>query len=66
MAEKIAENAPLAVQASLRLASRAFSDEDETIWKDSVKELLGVLSSEDAKEGPQAFIEKREPRWKGR
>jgi len=66
LAEKIAENAPLAVQASLRLASRAFSDEDETIWKDSVKELLGVLSSEDAKEGPQAFIEKREPRWKGR
>ena len=25
-----------------------------------------VLNSEDAREGPRAFAEKREPRWQGR
>jgi crotonobetainyl-CoA hydratase len=66
LAESIAKNAPLAVQASLQLASRSFSGDEPQIWNDSFDEFLRILQSEDAQEGPLAFIEKREPKWKGR
>lgn len=66
LAEKIAENAPLAVQASRNLASRAFSDEEETLWNDGFTAMIENMMTEDAKEGPLAFIEKRAPRWKAK
>jgi enoyl-CoA hydratase len=66
LAESIAKNAPLAVQASLQLASRSFSGDEPQIWSDSFDEFLRILQSEDAQEGPLAFIEKREPKWKAR
>lgn len=66
LAERISANAPLAVQASRRVAARAFMDDDETLWKNSGKEFVGVAQTEDFKEGPLAFIEKRAPNWKGK
>jgi crotonobetainyl-CoA hydratase len=69
LAEKIAGNAPLSVQASKRLALRivdgAFADEPED-WQRSAAEMRTLAKSEDAREGPRAFAEKRAPQWKAR
>jgi enoyl-CoA hydratase len=66
LAEKIASNAPLAVQASRALAARAFSADEATLWREGFEAFQRNMQSEDAKEGPQAFIEKRAPSWKAR
>ncbi|MFT5011755.1 MAG: enoyl-CoA hydratase [Patiriisocius sp.] len=66
LADRISANAPLAVQASRRVASKAFMDDDATLWKNSGKEFVGIAQTEDFREGPLAFIEKRAPNWKGR
>ncbi len=66
LAARINANAPLAVQASRRVAVKAFMDDDATLWANSGKEFAGVAQTEDFKEGPLAFIEKRAPQWKGK
>ena len=69
LAGRITGNAPLAVQASKRVAVGA---DDGTItveaeaWKRSNKAMRVVFSSEDAMEGPMAFAQKRAPVWKAR
>jgi enoyl-CoA hydratase len=65
LADRIIANAPLAVQASRRVASRAFMDADDDLWRGGGKEFQGIAQTEDYKEGPRAFIEKRAPEWKG-
>jgi enoyl-CoA hydratase len=66
LAERIIANAPLAVQASRRVASRAFMDGDDDLWRASGSEFQAIAQSEDFKEGPKAFIEKRAPVWQGK
>jgi enoyl-CoA hydratase len=66
LAERIIANAPLAVQASRRVASRAFMDNDDDLWRASGKEFQGIATTADFKEGPKAFIEKRAPHWLGK
>lgn len=65
-AERIARNAPLAVQASKELAIRA-RDMDLVSGLRMEQAMNRLLQfTEDAKEGPAAFKEKREPQFKGR
>ncbi len=69
LAEAITVNAPLAVQASKRVAVGA--DEgaitaEADAWKRSNRAMRAVFSSEDAREGPMAFAQKRAPVWKAR
>jgi crotonobetainyl-CoA hydratase len=69
LAERITVNAPLAVWASKRVAYG--SDDgvitgDEPGWARTIREIGAVLRSEDAKEGPLAFAEKRQPVWKAK
>jgi len=65
-AERIAENAPLAVAASKQLVRAAAQGYDEeTLWKMQQPLSAKVFSSNDAKEGPKAFAEKRAPDWTG-
>jgi enoyl-CoA hydratase len=66
LAQTIASNAPLAVQASRNLAARAFAADDATLWREGFEAFQANMQTEDAKEGPRAFIEKRAPRWKAR
>ncbi|ASR03226.1 crotonase/enoyl-CoA hydratase family protein [Gordonia rubripertincta] len=70
LAEKIAANAPLAVAASKRIAlaqSESGDRPNETIgWDMTSAALPAIAYSEDAKEGPRAFAEKRPPVWQGR
>ena len=69
LAAEIAENAPLAVQASKRLAygiaDRARQDE-AALWELNAVENKAILATEDAMEGPRAFAEKRPPVWQAR
>jgi len=66
LAERIAENAPLAVAASKALVRAAASGiEENKLWEMQVPLQKKVFSSNDAKEGPAAFAEKRAPNWTG-
>lgn len=66
LAERINANAPIAVQASRSVSMNAFKDDDAALWKASGKAFGKVVKTEDFKEGPLAFIEKRAPVWKGK
>jgi crotonobetainyl-CoA hydratase len=68
LAETIASNAPIAVQATKRLsaaltAESAWTDESQRQISEAVATVFG---SEDAAEGAAAFAEKRQPVWRGR
>ena len=66
LAERIAENAPLAVAASKTLVRAAAQGIDEdSLWEMQIPLQKKVFSSNDAKEGPVAFAEKRAPKWTG-
>lgn len=65
LAERIAKNAPLAVSASKQIIRGSEGLTEEEAWEHQ-KGLMGkVFTSEDAKEGPRAFAEKRDPNWSG-
>ena len=66
LAARVVAAAPTAVQQSRRVAIRAFNDDDDTLWRASSEAFAEVARTEDYKEGPRAFIEKRAAQWKGR
>ncbi|WP_010539549.1 crotonase/enoyl-CoA hydratase family protein [Dietzia alimentaria] len=69
LADSIASNAPLSVQGSKRVALGITDGErpsEVDKWKLSDTEMINVMTSEDAAEGPRAFAEKRAPVWKAR
>jgi len=69
LAARITVNAPLSVQASKRIAYGVDDGaiaEEELGWGRTAREMRSLLKSEDAKEGPLAFAEKRPAVWKAR
>ena len=65
-ASRIAENAPLAVAATKESALRGLAAEsfDEAL-RIEARISARILQTDDAREGPRAFTEKRAPRWTG-
>ncbi len=66
VAQQIAENSPLAVQYFKELAYRGLNMSTQDISSLTYQMYDRLLTTEDSKEGPRAFAEKRKPRWQGR
>ena len=66
LAEQVVRNAPLSVSESLLLIKQTHDLDEaalhERVWAARDR----IVGSEDYREGPRAFIEKRPPRWQGR
>ena len=66
LAAEITVNAPLAVRWSRRVMVESAGKSEEEAWKITGEYSRKVFATEDFKEGPLAFIEKRAPNWTGR
>lgn len=66
IAGRIAENGPLAVRGILATLRATETLPEEDAFAIEQKHGMQVMSSEDAAEGPRAFLEKRKPAFRGR
>ena len=66
LAARVNENAPLAVRASRAEVAMTFDTTDAEGFHNAGRAMLALSSTDDFSEGPLAFIEKRDPDWKGR
>jgi enoyl-CoA hydratase len=66
LAERITANAPLAVIKTRQLMNELRGVDDAEGNRRSGAAMLELAGTEDFAEGPRAFIEKRDPQWKGR
>jgi len=66
IAEKIAANGPIAVKAIRQSARACLGLEERAALKLESEISAPVFQTEDAREGPRAFMEKRKPEYKGR
>lgn len=66
LARRIAANAPLAIAESLALLKLGVDETDAELSRLSLEAGGRLMMSADAREGGQAFMEKRAPVWKGK
>ncbi|MGU3587208.1 enoyl-CoA hydratase-related protein [Rhodococcus sp. C26F] len=65
LAEQIASNAPVAVQATLRAVDLLVREGDERGWEITAEAEAKIRNSNDFQEGLLSFREKRPARWQG-
>jgi len=66
IAERIAKQAPLGVQATIASARKTQSEGFDAAARDLLPQVLELFKSEDAREGVQSFIERRDGNFTGR
>lgn len=66
LALQICANAPLAVRETLALARAVFALPEDQLQSRNDASWARIRATEDAREGPRAFAEKRPAVWKGR
>jgi len=66
LADMIAANGPVAVRAILRVIRETEGMPENEAFALEAKDGMAVFGSEDAKEGPRAFAEKRKPQFRDR
>lgn len=66
IAERIANQAPLGVRATIRSARKMQSEGFEAAKQHLQPQILELFQSEDAKEGIQSFLERRDGNFKGK
>jgi enoyl-CoA hydratase len=66
LADEIAVRAPLAVRAAKRLINHTYESFLAEGLAEEKQAFYNLFSSEDQKEGMQAFVEKRKAQWKGK
>ncbi len=66
LARTIARNAPAALQATRQLMYQSLDLDESAFWDLQQPLIDTVFVSDDAKEGPRAFAEKRTPIWTGK
>lgn len=65
LAEKICENAPVAVRTAKEIMRRSIALSEEAAWEMETELIAPIFTSNDAIEGATAFAEKRPPVWTG-
>ncbi|MGI9577443.1 MAG: enoyl-CoA hydratase-related protein, partial [Microthrixaceae bacterium] len=65
-AKRILANAPLAVQATKESVLRGSATTLDEAYEIEAELSKAIFASEDAKEGPNAFAEKRDPQWQAK
>lgn len=65
LATEIAARAPIAIQLAKESINHAFESTLSDGIADERRAFYFLFSSEDQKEGMEAFVEKRKPKWKG-
>jgi enoyl-CoA hydratase len=65
-AARITKNAPLAIQATKRSVLEGLALDLREAYRNESRISREIFATEDAKEGPRAFAEKRTPQWSGR
>jgi enoyl-CoA hydratase len=66
LAAEIAARAPIAIRLGKESINHAFETALSDGIADERRSFYFLFSSEDQKEGMEAFVEKRKPKWKGK
>ncbi len=66
LAQSLANRAPLAIQAAKKMVNHAFESHLSSGITEERESFFALFATEDQEEGMRAFIEKRDPHWKGK
>lgn len=66
LAERIVANGPVALRETIAAVEDLFAPDEPRAWELTTRAVAVIRQSEDAAEGREAFLERRQPVWRGR